>query len=98
MKSNWIAAEPFGVHIDEFDSAKHQRIKVKKGKGNCMRRKRKKLLEKSNVCFYCGIVLHIDNSTIDHKIPRSKSGTNNIKNLVLACEKCNSEKGDRLMV
>lgn len=34
--------------------------------------------------------------TIDHLLPRSKGGGNRLENLVLACSKCNSEKGDKL--
>ena len=34
--------------------------------------------------------------TIDHKIPKSKGGTNKPENLVLACSSCNSKKGWRV--
>lgn len=32
-------------------------------------------------------------ATIDHVIPRSKNGTDTLKNLVVACHSCNSSKG-----
>jgi hypothetical protein len=34
-------------------------------------------------------------ATIDHVIPRTKGGTNDISNLVLCCKQCNSIKGNR---
>ncbi len=36
-----------------------------------------------------------NDATIDHIIPRSKGGTNDRKNLCLACRRCNNAKGDR---
>jgi hypothetical protein len=54
------------------------------------------LLEKWNYkCAYCGmgeIPLQID-----HIIPKSKSGSNRICNLCLACEKCNQKKNNDLI-
>lgn len=55
-------------------------------------------------CHYCRRPLKIrqeladprpDDATIDHKIPRSKGGSNAMENLLLACRKCNHEKEDR---
>lgn len=31
--------------------------------------------------------------TLDHVVPRSRGGTNRLKNLVLACATCNHRKG-----
>lgn len=47
-----------------------------------------------HTCQYCGNTKHL---TIDHVIPRSKGGTHTWNNVVTACEKCNSTKGDRLL-
>lgn len=44
-------------------------------------------------CQYCG-ALDAD-LTIDHLLPRSRGGTNQLENLVLACFSCNQRKGDR---
>jgi 5-methylcytosine-specific restriction endonuclease McrA len=38
--------------------------------------------------------LPINAVTIDHRIPKSKGGSNDKSNLVLACYGCNSEKSD----
>lgn len=43
-------------------------------------------------CVYCGDPA----DTIDHVIPKSKGGTDDLDNLVPACRDCNSRKGNRL--
>lgn len=40
-------------------------------------------------CTYCGA----EAETIDHKLPRSKGGTNHRENLTPACHRCNRRKG-----
>jgi len=42
-------------------------------------------------CQYCGTSKDL---TLDHVIPRSKGGKSTWTNLVTACKKCNSVKGD----
>lgn len=44
-------------------------------------------------CLYCSAT---ENLTIDHVLPRSRGGTSVWTNLVTACRKCNSKKGNRL--
>ena len=44
-------------------------------------------------CHYCGIHFPFRNMTIDHRLPRSKGGTDHLDNLLLACGACNSAKG-----
>lgn len=56
---------------------------------------------KQDKCFYCfrpveelkkqGIYM-----TVDHVVPKCKGGTNDLDNLVAACERCNNCKGDSL--
>ena len=43
-------------------------------------------------CQYCAST---KNLTLDHVIPRSKGGKHTWDNVVTACERCNSRKGDR---
>ncbi|MEJ8755683.1 HNH endonuclease [Pontibacter sp. H259] len=43
-------------------------------------------------CQYCGTV---KNLTLDHLLPRSRGGGSNWLNLVTACTRCNTRKGDR---
>lgn len=53
-------------------------------------------------CVYCGKSLKIktnrleEKMTIDHWIPKSRGGDGNIENLVCACNRCNSKKGDQM--
>lgn len=48
----------------------------------------------NNKCQYCGATKHL---TIDHILPKSKGGGDNWENLVVACSKCNTKKGNRLL-
>lgn len=44
-------------------------------------------------CAYCGTKpIHL---TIDHVVPRSQEGTNELNNLLPACRNCNESKGSR---
>src|SRR5690554_1480159 len=45
-----------------------------------------------NECQYCGATKSL---TIDHVIPKSKGGMTNWYNLITACHRCNTQKGDR---
>lgn len=42
-------------------------------------------------CAYCGKKPNI--LTVDHVVPRSTGGTNDISNLLPACSRCNGRKG-----
>ena len=46
-------------------------------------------------CAYCGGALEVDESTLDHVIPKSRGGGGGVSNLVLCCVDCNRLKGDR---
>jgi len=51
------------------------------------------LMRKYNYrCTYCGSE---ENLSVDHVIPLSKGGEDYIENLVIACRKCNSSKGNK---
>lgn len=54
-------------------------------------------------CFHCGspLWLHLDGRpispvTIEHVRPRNQGGTEDPRNLALACPKCNHRKGRRV--
>lgn len=48
----------------------------------------------NHTCQYCGATKHL---TIDHVIPKSKGGGEDWCNLVVACSKCNTSKGNKLL-
>ena len=47
-------------------------------------------------CVFCGIGVEAGEvMTLDHLTPHSHGGTNHAENLVLACRRCNSARGNR---
>lgn len=44
-------------------------------------------------CCYCLKEFPIADATRDHKIPKSRGGKTTPENIVVCCEKCNSQKG-----
>jgi hypothetical protein len=55
-----------------------------------MKSKRLKKLENNDYCWYCGNKAE----DVDHKVPVSKNGPNEISNLVPSCRRCNNAKGN----
>ena len=47
-------------------------------------------------CAHCGCELDYSNHSIDHFIPRSYGGDNDLRNLVPLCRCCNSKKSNKL--
>lgn len=47
------------------------------------------------ICQYCGRQVRSQEYSIDHVMPRSRSGETSWENCVLACLRCNAHKGDR---
>ena len=45
-------------------------------------------------CYLCGEFVDFDSFEVEHKIPLSKGGTNDLKNLFCSCHCCNSIKQD----
>ena len=46
-------------------------------------------------CYYCGEKVAWDECHIDHVIPISRGGSNDISNLVITCSVCNLEKHNK---
>ncbi len=53
---------------------------------------RRSMYDNQKHCAYCNVELVIEDATIDHKIPRSRGGTDATENLTLACFTCNQTK------
>lgn len=58
---------------------------------------RKNVFKRDNfTCQYCGIKSkNMKQLTIDHVMPRSRGGDSSWTNLVTACSRCNTKKGNR---
>jgi 5-methylcytosine-specific restriction endonuclease McrA len=57
---------------------------------------RKKILMRDRyTCQYCHRTLPSAELTLDHVVPRSRSGESNWENLVACCNPCNNRKGSR---
>lgn len=55
-------------------------------------------MKSNDKCCHCGKLKYFKyGATVDHFIPLSKGGTNRHFNLVMLCEDCNKEKGDKIM-
>lgn len=55
---------------------------------------------RATTCFYCGVPFSgigqgPDHRTVDHRIPKSRGGSDGLANLVFACYRCNQRKRDR---
>ena len=80
-------------------------VKPKSKKKRSPSKSRQTLIARDGInCHYCmvptkkypGPKHQPDEQTIEHVYPRSIGGSNALKNLVIACYKCNHEFGDRL--
>lgn len=70
---------------------------VKKLPGSATTKQIKNLLISSDTCTYCGCSLEQEQKSIDHIVPLSKGGTNEITNLAVSCIKCNCSKKDKIL-
>lgn len=57
--------------------------------------RRKQFAKQDGKCYYCQRPLKRLKTNVEHVLARSKGGSNDIKNLVLACWECNKKKGAR---
>lgn len=59
---------------------------------------RRQYLRKSDTCLIRSkIEKTLIFATIDHIIPLTKNGSNDISNLVTACQRCNSKKSNKIL-
>ena len=57
------------------------------------RDKRQLFHQQQDRCIYCGNKYQYDELEIEHMIPKSRGGPDNIRNCQLACQNCNQAKG-----
>lgn len=94
-------------YIDEVNQSKGKPSKVKKAKKKSATKPKKSryisstvrfaILNRDNYrCVACGANAKETKLQIDHIIPVSKGGSNNLENLQTLCVDCNRGKSDRL--
>lgn len=84
-----LLAEPLPVILDRYRTATRLPGPIK-------RRVREVLLAEHGAgCTYCHQLLCLESATLDHVTPLARGGTNARDNLVLACARCNTAKGQR---
>ena len=100
MENHKAKLDKHGIPILDGTKPGMKYPKKKKRKPKKQPSKRQLILQKTEGrCYYCGTKLQNkhygrkDYMTIDHCIPRSKGGSNDLFNLVPACKTCNREKG-----
>lgn len=78
--------EPIAAHDD-----------VAMNPGPTRRLRRQRLIERDGMlCALCGLPMGRRTVTIDHILPKSLGGTNDMANLRLAHKKCNRRRGNKL--
>ncbi len=78
---------PSVIRLTEFRRIPHQKRALSR---------KNVLLRDRYTCQFCGRVFPAHQLTLDHVIPRSRSGHTDWDNLVACCHICNNLKGDRL--
>jgi 5-methylcytosine-specific restriction endonuclease McrA len=75
--------------------ARNEQLKKK----DIIRLRRESLFYRDHgLCSYCEEPITISGLTYDHVVPRRHGGTSDWTNIVCACSRCNSLKGDKLPV
>ena len=80
-------AVPDVIYLTEFKMTSHA--------SRCACNKKNIVLRDHNTCQYCGTMVSLDSASIDHILPRSRSGQYIWTNVVTSCVTCNQAKGDK---
>jgi len=71
---------------------KRRASKFKNGGSHTLQQRLEKFALLGNVCFYCKKPKKL---TVDHDIPLSRGGTDDIENILPSCRSCNSKKNNK---
>lgn len=79
------------AHPEKKAHLENRRRARKAGNGgsHTLEERLEKFAQLGNICFYCGEAKKL---THDHAIPLSRGGTDDIDNILPACQSCNSKK------
>jgi len=79
---------------DDFKHQSNIDLKVKEGYKTKTEKRRDAIVKRDGSnCFYCGVLMDINEMTIEHLKAKSNGGKNNLKNLKVAHYRCNVEAG-----
>lgn len=91
--SSELAKKVYEAYLD------NKLINIQKEKRKNLINFKEKLFKRDgNKCFYTGAKLTIETATIEHLIPLSKGGKNNIDNLVLCTKESNQLMADKPLI
>lgn len=66
-------------------------------RGGRSKRQRKSLIKRDGAfCHWCGCMVTLQTSTVEHVIPLHRGGLDNSNNRVLACKPCNEARGHNM--
>ncbi|WP_339687319.1 HNH endonuclease signature motif containing protein [Gimesia maris] len=86
-------SEPVVPEIDDDDQPDVLPLEITQGQ---RRNYRRKLWERLPHCKFCGKKLKkLNDSTLDHLLPQAQGGGDQLWNLVLCCQQCNTLKANR---
>lgn len=87
---------PLGGNLTEVVAENHTVVKPGKTNSKATKRKRQIVYERDfHKCVNCGHEGSDENPlTLDHIVPRSKGGSNEVENLQTMCYDCNYSKGN----
>ena len=92
----------FAIELQKFGFVLDRRYVLPSIDTKNYRKKRRLWKKQKGKCIYCncdtyiyhyGIYAH-DAATVEHIVPSSKGGSNHPSNLAIACDKCNSSRGN----
>jgi len=86
QKSQGVFELPAAIQLTEYVRVPY--VSARPSRRNILKRDK-------NTCQFCSCQLNSNNSSIDHVLPRSRGGKHEWTNVVAACKKCNTKKGNR---
>lgn len=92
-----LICEAKGYNRSDFPLVMNIFKKLKSGEISIssLYRENVKLLRQEKVCAYCA---SDDKIELDHIIPKSRKGPDNVDNIIYACKKCNISKSDKDLI
>lgn len=70
----------------------HKSVQAKRGTTKKNKRRKRRLLAAHPFCCWCDVPLTMETATLEHIVPLARGGLDNMNNLKLACEPCNSAR------